>query len=324
MMFFVIYAIILYRKLELGDFMDYEILLYYYFTHIEDPESVRDEHLQFVDTLGVKGRIIISKEGINGTISGTKAQTKVYQRYIKETLGYHDIHFKIDEADGHVFPRMSVKVKNELCRLSLDHDLHPNDITGTYLEPKDYYEKLKDPNTVILDARNDYEYDLGHFKNAIKPDIKHFRDLPEWFQKNKEKFEGKTVLTYCTGGVRCEKFSGYMKREGIEDVYQLKGGIVTYGKDPEVQGKLWEGKCYVFDGRIGVPVNRVDPVIVGKDYFTGEPCERYINCANPRCNKKMICSEESEKKYHGSCCEACRNHEMNRYETRTASRVYDE
>ena len=304
--------------------MNYEILLYYYFTHIEDPESVRDDHAEFVDTLGVKGRIIISKEGINGTISGTKEQTAAYQTYIRETMGFDDIHFKVDESDTHVFPKMSIKVKPELCNLSLEEDLHPHDITGGYLEPKAYYEKLIDPNTVILDARNDYEYDLGHFKNAIKPDIKHFRELPAWFQQNREKFEGKTVLTYCTGGVRCEKFSGYLKREGIEDVYQLKGGIVTYGKDPEIQGRLWEGQCYVFDGRIGVPVNRVDPVIVGKDFFTGEPCERYINCANPECNKQILCTEENEVKYRGSCCEACREHPLNRYDIRTASRVYDE
>lgn len=304
--------------------MDYEILLYYYYTYIEDPESIRDEHVAFVDKLGVKGRIIVSKEGINGTISGTKEQTKLYQEYVRHTMGYHDIHFKKDASDGHVFPKMSVKVKPELCNLSLDEDIHPKELTGGYLEPKDYYEKLIDPNTVILDARNDYEYELGHFKNAIKPDIKHFRELPTWFQENKEKFVGKTVLTYCTGGVRCEKFSGFLKREGIDDVYQLKGGIVTYGKDPEVQGKLWEGKCYVFDGRIGVPVNRVDPVIVGRDHFTGEPCERYINCANPTCNKKILCTEENEAKYLGSCSDACRTHPMNRYYIRTHSRIYDE
>jgi len=304
--------------------MSYEILLYYYYTHIDDPEAMRDDHAEFVDTLGVKGRIIISKEGINGTISGTKEQTSAYQTYIRETLGYDDIQFKVDASDEHVFPRMSVKVKPELCNLSLEEDLHPLEITGTYLEPKDYYKKLIDPNTVILDARNDYEYELGHFKNAIKPEIKHFRELPGWFQKNREKFEGKTVLTYCTGGVRCEKFSGYLKREGIDDVYQLKGGIVTYGKDPEVQGRLWEGQCYVFDGRIGVPINRIDPVIVGKDYFTGEPCERYINCANPECNKQILCSEENEKKYRGSCSDACREHPLNRYDIRLKSRIYDE
>jgi UPF0176 protein len=241
------------------------------------------------------------------------------RKIIKTTLNEflnENISFKIDSEDQHAFSRISVKVKSEIVNLGLDEDINPHEITGTYLEPKEYFNKLQNPNVIIVDARNDYEYDLGHFKNAINPHIKNFRDIPTWFKKNKQLFEGKTVLTYCTGGVRCEKWSGFLKREGIEDVYQLKGGIVTYGKDPEVQGQLWEGQCYVFDSRIGVPVNRINPTVVGKDYFTGEPCERYINCANPECNKKLLCSEANEVNYYGSCCDACRNHPMNRYVSR--------
>lgn len=303
--------------------MKYQVLLYYHYTPINDPETFAENHLKYCKNLGVLGRIIISKEGINGTLSGTVAQTETYMKDLKATSGFEEISFKIDEEDQHAFHRISVKVKNEIVNLGLSDDINPHEITGTYLEPKDYFEKLQDPNVVIVDARNDYEYDLGHFKNAIKPDIKHFRDIPSWFRKHKQLFEGKTVLTYCTGGVRCEKWSGFLKREGINDVYQLKGGIVTYGKDPEVQGQLWDGACYVFDSRISVPVNRIDPVIVGKDHFTGEPCERYINCANPECNKKILCSEENEVTFKGSCCDACRNHPLNRYETRTSSRIYD-
>ena len=303
--------------------MKYQVLLYYHYTPIDDPEAFAKKHLKYCTKLGVLGRIIISKEGINGTLSGTIEQTETYMRDVKALPGFENIDFKIDLEDSHAFRRISVKVKQEIVNLGLEDDINPHEITGTYLEPKDYYKKLQDPNVVIVDARNDYEYDLGHFKNAIKPDIKHFRDIPSWFRKHKQLFEGKTVLTYCTGGVRCEKWSGFLKREGIEDVYQLKGGIVTYGKDPEVQGQLWDGACYVFDSRISVPINRIDPVIVGKDHFTGEPCERYINCANPECNKQILCSEENEIKYRGSCCDACREHPLNRYEIRTSSRIYD-
>ena len=303
--------------------MKYQVLLYYHYTSIENPIAFAETHLKYCKKLGVLGRIIISKEGINGTLSGTIEQTETYMKDLKAISGFEAISFKIDEVNQHVFHRISVKIKNEIVTLGLDNDINPHELTGTYLEPKDYFEKLQDPNVVIVDARNDYEYDLGHFKNAIKPDIKHFREIPSWFRKHKQLFEGKTVLTYCTGGVRCEKWSGFLKREGIEDVYQLKGGIVTYGKDPKVQGQLWEGTCYVFDSRIRVPVNRIDPVIVGKDHFNGEPCERYINCANPTCNKKILCSEENEVKFRGSCCEACRRHPRNRYEIRTSSRIYD-
>ena len=303
--------------------MKYQVLLYYHYTPIDDPEAFAKKHLKYCTKLGVLGRIIISKEGINGTLSGTIEQTETYMRDVKALPGFESIDFKIDLEDSHAFRRISVKVKNEIVNLGLEDDINPHQLTGTYLEPKDYYKKLQDPNVVIVDARNDYEYDLGHFKNAIKPAIKHFRDIPSWFRKHKQLFEGKTVLTYCTGGVRCEKWSGFLKREGIEDVYQLKGGIVTYGKDPEVQGQLWDGACYVFDSRISVPINRIDPVIVGKDHFTGEPCERYINCANPECNKQILCSEENEIKYRGSCCDTCREHPLNRYEIRTSSRIYD-
>lgn len=293
--------------------MKYRVLLYYHYTPIENPELFATNHLKYCRKLGVLGRIIISKEGINGTLSGTTEQTETYMDDLKALLGFKDISFKIDLADQHAFHRISIKVKNEIVTLDLDEDINPHEMTGTYLEPKDYFKKIQDPNVVIVDARNEYEYDLGHFRNAIKPNIKHFKEIPSWFKKHKQLFEGKTVLTYCTGGVRCEKWSGFLKREGIKDVYQLKGGIITYGKDLEVQGQFWVGQCYVFDLRMSIPINHIDPVIVGKDYFTGEPCERYINCANPTCNKKILCTEKNEIIYKGSCSDFCRHHPMNRF-----------
>ena len=137
--------------------------------------------------------------------------------------------------------------------------------------------------------------------------------MPEWVRENKDLLKDKKIITYCTGGIRCEKFSGWLLKEGFEDVSQLGGGIVTYGQDPEVQGELWDGQLYVFDERIGVPVNQKEHVVVGRDYFSGEPCERYVNCANPECNKKILCSEENEHKYLRSCSVECRTHPRNRY-----------
>ncbi len=154
---------------------------------------------------------------------------------------------------------------------------------------------------------------LVTLEEQFRPDIKTFRELPDWVRENKEKLEGKKILTYCTGGIRCEKFSGWLKKEGFEDVAQLHGGIVTYGKDPEVQGELWDGQCYVFDERIAVPVNQKEHVVVGRDYFDGTPCERYVNCANPECNKQILCSEENEHKYMRSCTDECRVHPRNLY-----------
>ncbi|MBG9656988.1 rhodanese-related sulfurtransferase [Cytobacillus firmus] len=291
----------------------YRVLLYYMYVPIEDPEEFAREHKAFCNELGLKGRILVANEGINGTVSGPVEQTDRYMEAMKQDPRFAEMVFKIDEADRHAFPKMKVRARPELVTLRLEDDVNPNEITGKYLEPKEFYERLQDEDTIVLDARNDYEYDLGHFRGAIRPDIENFRDLPNWVRENKELLGDKKIITYCTGGIRCEKFSGWLVKEGFEDVAQLHGGIVTYGKDPEVQGQLWDGQLYVFDDRIGVPVNQKEHVIVGKDYFTGEPCERYVNCANPACNKKILCSEENEHKYMRSCSDECRTHPRNRY-----------
>ncbi|KML41158.1 rhodanese-related sulfurtransferase [Cytobacillus firmus] len=291
----------------------YRVLLYYMYVPIEDPEEFAREHKAFCNELGLKGRILVANEGINGTVSGPVEQTDRYMEAMKQDPRFAEMVFKIDEADGHAFPKMKVRARPELVTLRLEDDVNPNEITGKYLEPKDFYERLLDEDTIVLDARNDYEYDLGHFRGAIRPDIENFRDLPNWVRENKELLGDKKIITYCTGGIRCEKFSGWLVKEGFEDVAQLHGGIVTYGKDPEVQGQLWDGQLYVFDDRIGVPVNQKEHVVVGKDYFTGEPCERYVNCANPACNKKILCSEENEHKYMRSCSDECRTDQRNRY-----------
>ena len=291
----------------------YRVLLYYLYVPIENHEEFAAEHLAACKELELKGRILVAQEGINGTVSGTIEQTNQYMDMMKSDPRFADIVFKIDEADGHAFKKMHVRPKSELVTLRLEDDVNPNQTTGNYLSPKEFHEQMQDENTIVLDARNDYEFDLGHFRGAIKPDITNFRDLPEWVRENKEMFEGKKILTYCTGGIRCEKFSGWLVKEGYEDVGQLHGGIATYGKDPEVQGDLWDGQMYVFDERIAVPVNQKEHVIVGKDIYSGEPCERYVNCANPECNKKILCSEENEHKHLRSCSHECRVHPRNRY-----------
>src|SRR5690625_2828599 len=272
----------------------YQVLLYYHFADLPDYEQFAEEHLQFCNDLGLKGRILVADYGINGTVSGTIEQTEKYMDTLQNDERFKDIVFKIDAHDGHAFQKMHVRPRKELVTLRLDDPINPMDLTGHYLNPEQFYEAMQAEDTVILDTRNDYEYDVGHFRGAIRPDIRSFRELPEWVEENKDQLEGKRIFTYCTGGIRCEKFSGWLKQEGFEDVGQLHGGIVTYGKDPKVKGQLWDGQCYVFDERITVPINQVEHVVVGRDYFTGEPCERYVNCANPDCNEQIIMSEENE------------------------------
>lgn len=293
--------------------MDYRVLLFYHYTKIPDLERFREEHLSYTKQLGLLGRIYISEEGINGTVSGTNEHIEQYMHDVSSMAWFKGITFKVDESDQHVFKKMHVRIKNELVNFNLEDDINPLELTGRYIEPSEFFKRIDDPETIIIDARNDYEYDVGHFKGAIKPEIKTFRELPFWIREHKHLLKGKKIMTYCTGGVRCEKFSGWLKREGFDDVGQLHGGIVTYGKDDVAQGQHWEGQCYVFDNRLTVPINRVEHIIVGKDYFTGEPCERYINCANPECNKQILCTKENEAKYLGSCSDLCRSHPKNRY-----------
>ncbi|BCA85840.1 UPF0176 protein [Enterococcus saigonensis] len=293
--------------------MNYEVLLYYKYTTIENPEIFAQEHLAFCKELGLKGRILVAEEGINGTVSGLKAATAVYKEVLKSDPRFKDIIFKSDETDEHAFKKMFVRSRREIVSLQLSEDFSPNEVTGKYLLPKEFKEALLDEDTVVIDARNDYEYDLGHFRGALRPDIQNFRELPQWIKEHKEEFLEKRVVTYCTGGIRCEKFSGWLVKEGFKDVGQLHGGIATYGKDPEIRGELWDGKMYVFDERISVEINQVDKRVVGRDWFDGTPCERYINCSNPECNRRILASIENERKYFGACSQDCRNHPRNRY-----------
>lgn len=292
---------------------DYRVLLYYQYVPIEDGQTFAQKHLSNCKSLGLKGRILVADEGINGTVSGTVEQTNAYMELMKNDPRFSSTIFKIDEAEQNAFKKMHVRYRPELVNLSLEDDINPLELTGAYLDPKEFREAMLDENTVVIDARNDYEFDLGHFRGAIRPEIRSFRELPQWIRDNKEQFMEKRVLTYCTGGIRCEKFSGWLVREGFKDVGQLHGGIATYGKDPEVQGDLWDGQMYVFDSRIAVPINQKEHVIVGRDWFDGSPCERYINCGNPECNRQMLASEENEAKYLGACSHECRVHPNNRY-----------
>lgn len=292
---------------------DYRVLLYYQYVPIEDGQTFAQKHLSNCKSLGLKGRILVADEGINGTVSGTVEQTNAYMELMKNDPRFSSTIFKIDEAEQNAFKKMLVRYRPELVNLSLEDDINPLELTGAYLDPKEFREAMLDENTVVIDARNDYEFDLGHFRGAIRPEIRSFRELPQWIRDNKEQFMEKRVLTYCTGGIRCEKFSGWLVREGFKDVGQLHGGIATYGKDPEVQGDLWDGQMYVFDSRIAVPINQKEHVIVGRDWFDGSPCERYINCGNPECNRQMLASEENEAKYLGACSHECRVHPNNRY-----------
>lgn len=287
--------------------LPYRVLLYYFYTTIEDSEVYRDEHRALCERLGLLGRIIVGCEGLNGTVSGTVEACEEYMRVLEADPVTAGIEFKIDEAEGHVFPKLSIKAREEIVTLGLgEEDFSPNEVTGNYLEPAEWREAMHDPNCVILDVRNDYEADLGKFKGAIVPPVDAFRDTPQWVRDNRELFEGKKILTYCTGGIRCEKFSGFLVKEGFEDVNQLHGGIVKYGKDEVTRGEDFEGRLYVFDQRISVPVNRANPKVIARCVHCDDPCERYVNCGNADCNAQHFSCEACEVGSERCCCEECK------------------
>ncbi len=295
--------------------MPFEILLYYFYTEIEDVEQYRAWQQRLCEELGLHGRILVAREGINGTVSGRVDSTKRYREVLSEHPLTKGIEWKIDPAEGHAFPRLSIKARDEIVTLGLgEGDFSPLEVTGDYLSPVEWQEKMKNDDVVIIDARNDYEWEMGRFEGAVLPPVPSFRDLPDWVRENRENLEGKEILTYCTGGIRCEKFSGFLKREGFEKVYQLHGGIVTYGKDEEVKGEGFEGKCYVFDERIGVEVNRTEGAsVIARCKWCDEPCDIQINCAFSRCNERHFCCPSCEAKTKSYCQEACVDADLGRF-----------
>jgi UPF0176 protein len=286
----------------------YRVLLYYKFVPIHGYALFAQHHHHLCHLLGLRGRILISPEGINGTVSGTVEQTECYITTLTMDPRFSDMVFKTDGTDGHVFDKLFVRTKEELVTFRAGESGSPLKQTGRYLSPEQWYEMIKRDDVLILDGRTDYEYDLGHFRNAVRPPVKSFRDFPQWIREHLGDQKDKTILTYCTGGVRCEKLTAFMLSEGFENVAQLDGGIVTYGKNERVQGKLWDGLCYVFDQRISVPINHTeDRQPVSFCTHCSIPTIRYVNCANLDCHKRHFSCEACEEKTGRSCTTECRN-----------------
>ncbi|MFW5759749.1 MAG: rhodanese-related sulfurtransferase [Cyclobacteriaceae bacterium] len=287
---------------------DYRILLYYVYAKIDDPEDYREEHHLFCIDHNLKGRIIISGEGLNGTVSGLVKDCEAYMDYVKNDPRFGHVEFKVDEHDQHAFQKLHVRVKPEIVYSGLRH-IDPNLKTGKYVEPEEFKNILKQDDVVILDVRSNYEHKLGKFKNAITLDMENFRDFPDKL-KELENLKNKKIVTYCTGGVKCEKASAFLLEQGFKDVYQLHGGIIKYGL--EAGGENFEGKCYVFDNRLAVDINKVNPIIISTCYVCGTASDRMVNCANPDCNIHVPICETCGDKMEGACSEECRDHPQKR------------
>jgi len=284
------------------------ILLYYCYSRIENPEQYREEHHLFCLENNLRGRIIIAPEGLNGTVSGLREDCEKYMAYIKGDARFAKTDFKIEEYHNNAFTKLHVRVKPEIVHSSLRH-IDPNERTGVHLEPAEF-KKMKDgDDVVILDVRSNYEHNVGKFKNAVTLDIENFRDFPDKISEL-EQYKGKKIITYCTGGIKCEKASAYLLEQGFENVYQLHGGIIKYGI--EEGGEDFEGKCYVFDNRVIADINKVNPKVISECFVCGTTSDRMVNCANPECNLHTAICEHCGWELEGACSAACKEHPQKR------------
>lgn len=289
--------------------MNYRVLLFYKYISFPDPEKFSREHLQFCQLNNILGRIWISHEGINGTVSGLSADIEKYKSELTNYPEFSDIWFKEDLHDAHAFNKIHVRVKKEIVNASFGEvDLSK---TARRLKPdelNEFYENGKE--FVIVDARNDYESCIGKFKNAITPRMNTFRD---WISvaDQLESYKDKTIITYCTGGIRCEKASAYLVEKGFRDVYQMDGGIWNYIN--QFRDKYWEGSVFVFDERrIVTPNTKEEIKHIGKCNYCGKSASYYINCHNQDCDKLLVTCEECKVEYDYCCSNECRQSQNRR------------
>lgn len=280
------------------------ILLFYKYVEIQYPKSIMKQQREICQQLGLKGRIIVAHEGINATVSGPTAGTDAYKEYMNNHPLFGDIDFKESQGTDDDFPRLRVVVKDEIVHLGLDTQKVTVKDGGQHLTPAQAHALMEQnpQDLVILDARNNYESRVGTFKNSLTPDIKNFREFPEYVDQNLEQFKDKQVLMHCTGGIRCERASAYLQQKGVaKKVFQISGGIHRYTEQyPE---GFFRGKNYVFDGRVTVRIN--DDVLTTCDWCK-KPCDDYTNCMNSTCNNHYICCAECVKTTHNTCCQACK------------------
>lgn len=279
------------------------ILLYYKYVDVSEPEAIAKWQMELCKSLGLTGRIIIASEGINGTVGGSLEKTQEYINTMEAHPLFGGIDFKTAPGDETYFPRMRVVVKDEIVNLGLDTKKVTTKDGGIHLSPEKVHELLNDKpeDLVILDTRNDYESRVGTFKGSITPEIKNFRELPEYIDKNIDKFKDKKVLMHCTGGVRCERATAVLQQKGVaKEIYQVEGGIHRYvEKFPEGH---FRGSNYVFDGRITEKIN--DDILSGCD-ICSVPCDFYTNCLNAVCNKQFLSCEPCIAKMQETCSEEC-------------------
>lgn len=271
---------------------------FYKYVKIKNPEIFRRKHLDYCNKLKIKSNIIVAKEGINGLVSGTKEQIKIYEKYLVKNKLFKNIIFKHNTINSHPLKKTIVKVKEEIVTSKLKVNIKNK---GKHVSPKDLNKLIEKEKIILLDTRNNYESKIGKFKNAIIPNINNFKEFKK-LKKNLQKYKSEKIVMYCTGGVRCEKASAFLKESGFKNVFQLEGGIINYiNKYPD---KHFEGRCFVFDNRMSIPSGQKSEEI-NLCELCHASSNNYINCANLKCDKLFITCSDCSKKMKNTCSKKC-------------------
>lgn len=226
----------------------------YRFVSLPDYQELRDPLLAFCQSQGIKGTLLLAAEGINGTVAGTRSAIDALLEYLRQDPRLAPIEHKESIYDELPFYRMKVKLKREIVTMGVE-GIDPNHVVGTYVEPKDWNALISDPEVVVVDTRNDYEVAIGTFERALNPKTETFREFPDYVKQELDPAKHKKVAMFCTGGIRCEKSTAYLKEQGFDEVYHLRGGILKYFEDVPADESLWNGECFVFDNRVAVNHN---------------------------------------------------------------------
>ncbi len=259
--------------------VSYHIRAYYRFVEVPDHEALKEPFLDFCKSIGLKGTILLSREGINSTVSGQKDVMEKFWEYLNQIPQFKDIPFKESYAEYQPFERMKVRLKKEIVRLGVEGlDISKR---GEYVRGEDWDKLISDPEVITIDTRNDYECYMGSFENALNPNTEDFRSFPKWVEENLDPAKHKKVAMFCTGGIRCEKSTSLLKNMGFDEVYHLEGGILQYLEDTNNKNGKWKGHCFVFDDRVAV------------DEFL-KPVEGVVLCK--RCSRELKIDHEIKNK----------------------------
>lgn len=262
------------------------VAAFYHFTRIADPAGLRAPLHAFCTAMGVKGSILVAPEGINGTIAGTRDGIDAVLSHLRGLPGFAALEHKESPAPEMPFGKMKVRLKREIVTMG-QPDVDPTTGTGHYVAPADWNRVISAPDVVVIDTRNDYEVRIGTFAAAINPGTTAFGEFPAWWQANKQRFAGRRIAMFCTGGIRCEKSTNYLLGQGVTDVFHLKGGILKYLEQVPEDQSLWQGECFVFDDRVSVGHG-----LVPGDLTSCGACRHPLteaDRANPRYERGVAC-----------------------------------